>query len=267
MLLILGAARASGAAPAAPRTQLSTDDVRSLQKALGAMDGPLARLSNPLIAARAGSTPTTATVKSRLVAMRELELDARALLESEPSPSVRAKAHLALAVAWAELADLEQALALEGEGDGPTRVAVRQIAQDRAADARALAFAEATACAREPGGPPGSSGVCQAAAGAPLGSRSLGEELQALAPAVQACWQEHLASQNGDVRLELTATLTVVHDGPRVRTQQATLLPVLQGPRVRLGECLTVRLLGLRAEGAGDADAVEVPLRLGEGAR
>jgi hypothetical protein len=212
---------------------LAQSDLARLRRTIPAqLKGPLAPLSPKLEAARSGTKPSVANVRNRLKEMRELETAARALLANpaiDPQP-----VHQALALGWGDLAELEGALAIEGEGDELQRDAVRTNARARAEDAEALAASELDS--KTARGPAAQVVVRQQSA-------------------LDACWQEHLLSTSAPVTVERMAT--VVLEKGRVRAVSFT--SPLAGPLAHLGECLQTRILGWQL--TDDADALELPLR------
>lgn len=243
---------------------ITQDDLALLGRSIPLLTGPLASLGPPLEQARVhGAAPSVAAARDHLAAVRGLEEKARLALGGPLSAANRAALHLALGVAWAELANLEGALAIEGEGDGPERVAVRSQARTRGEDATLLAASELFDAASEPGATlPDSLRALGLRVGASLRqSASAGDVARSRASELQACWEEHLLTQGQEEPLALLATLEL--DAGRVTG--VSFQPTLAKQRARLSACLTLRLLGWRVTDA--ADALELPLRLGATAR
>jgi len=169
----------------------------------------------------AKAAPSVATVRSKLVAMRELETAAQRLLaRGEQLPQV----HRALAHGWAQVEAAETELQVSGEGERLERAAIRAMAEARAADAHLLKTWE-------------------------QGDR------HEINPALQACWQEHLLSTDKPDSLEVKVTVSL----EKGHVAGVELAPPLTGFRAHLAECLKTRLLGWALE--GDADAAELTLR------
>lgn len=194
--------------------------------------GPYAALAPGLAAPGPHTKPSVKAVRARLQALRELESAARTLLVN---PAIDARlVHRALALGWGELAELEGALAIEGEGDEVQRNAVRESARARAADAEALAASELAE--RDARGP-------------------AAQVVARQQPALDACWQEHLLATSDPVAVERLATLAV----EKGRVRAVGFSAPLQGPLARFGECLQTRLLGWQL--TDDAETLELPLR------
>jgi hypothetical protein len=198
-----------------------------------------------------------------LKTQRSLEIEARTVFASAARSGVeRASVHAALALAWTELAELEEALSIEGEGDTPGSLdAVRKQAESRANDARAIAAAEAFDCVHEPGVSPALAKACGEGIGPDSTLRqgtSASEVATSRGAEIRACWQEHLLTQGGDDPLQVLATL----EFDQTRTSAVSFAPTLNGPRAKLGECLSTRLLGWRVVEANEVEAVELPLKL-----
>lgn len=215
---------------------LSADQARALQQRVPpALSGPLAKLRDPLSACIREQKPSVAHLRARLKDVRELERAARPLLTQGVKPE---QVHGALALCWSRVAELEGALAIEGEGDRAERDAVRTAAAQRAQDADTLAADE------------------YALMHAPL--TTLDQALKQRMPALQACWREHLMRTAGaadtlDVKLSL--------DWEALKTS-VTFEPALTGHRLQLGECLATRALGVPRPPPDQPVGVELPLHL-----
>ncbi len=206
-----------------------------------------------------GSPPSVEAVRDHLAALRTLEEQARGLLVPSLPPADRATLHAWLGTAWAEVANLEEALAIEGQGEGRERVMVRAQARLRADDAHALAASELFAAATEVGGnlpaPVCAIGLKQGTG--LMQSASAREVTRSRGAEVHACWQEHLLTQGAEDPLALLATLEL----DQGRVTGVSFKPSLDRQRGRLGACLATRLLAWRV--TDDAYALELPLRLG----
>ena len=239
---------------------LAQDELALLSRSVPPLVGPLAVLSSPLERARVhGAPPSVEAVREHLAAVRTLEEKARAAMASALAPSERATLHQLLGLAWAEVANLEEALAIEGQGEGPERNAVRAQARLRSEDAWQLSASELFDAASEPQGAlPGpvhalglrlGRGLRQRASASDV-ARSRGGELQ-------ACWEEHLLTQGAEEPLPLVVTLELEAG----RVVGVSFQPALTKQRVHLGACLSTRLLAWRV--TDDADALELPVHLG----